>query len=37
MFFKTLSESLRVVVPIVLFALLSLYLLVSDPSVVGPY
>lgn len=37
MFFKTLSESLRVVIPIVLFALLSLYLIISDPDMVGPY
>ena len=37
MLFKEIGESLRVAIPFVLFVILTLYLLTSDPSIVGPY
>lgn len=32
-----LRESLLMLLPVVLFVMLTVYLLTSDPSVVGPY
>ena len=34
---KEISEQLRIVVPAVLFVILTIYLLTSDTSIVGPY
>lgn len=34
--FKEINESLRLLIPLVLFILLVIYLLISDSSVVGP-
>jgi hypothetical protein len=37
LFKKEISENLRIVIPFVLFVILTIYLLTSDPSIVGPY
>ncbi len=37
MIFKPLSESLRIVIPIAVFVVFTIYLFTSDSSIVGPY
>ena len=34
---EEISEHLRIIVPAVLFVILTIYLLTSDSSIVGPY
>ncbi len=33
---KDISESLRILIPVALFVMLTVYLLMSDSSIVGP-
>lgn len=34
---KEIMESLRIVIPIVIFVIFSIYILTSDSSIVGPF
>lgn len=37
LFKKAIGESLRIFIPLVVFLILTIYLLTSDPGIVGPY
>ncbi len=37
MMHKEIMESLRIVIPIVIFVIFSIYILTSDSTIVGPF